>query len=89
LAAPLAADVVGYSRLMGSDEEGTLQQSECRGVLRYYRPEITMIFRGGAGRVETMARRAGGLNRLHAAVVSADGAVYIGANHHHIRKIVR
>ena len=34
LAAILAADVVGYSRLMGQDEEGTLAQ------LRAYRAEL-------------------------------------------------
>ena len=30
LAAILAADVVGYSRLMGHDESGTLTRSMCR-----------------------------------------------------------
>ena len=33
LAAILAADVAGYSRLMGADEEGTLAAQACRGEL--------------------------------------------------------
>jgi adenylate cyclase len=37
LAAILAADVVGYSRLIGADEEGTLNQ------LRSIRAELTRI----------------------------------------------
>jgi class 3 adenylate cyclase len=35
LAAILAADVAGYSRLMGADEEGTLER------LKAYRRELT------------------------------------------------
>ena len=32
LAAILAADVAGYSRLMGPDEEGTLERLKARGI---------------------------------------------------------
>ncbi len=42
LAAILAADVVGYSRLMGEDEEGTL------ATLKAYRATIDSSRRGDA-----------------------------------------
>jgi class 3 adenylate cyclase len=32
LAAILAADVAGYSRLMGADEEGALERLKARGI---------------------------------------------------------
>ena len=34
LAAILAADVAGYSRLMGADEEGTLAQLKAGGIIK-------------------------------------------------------
>ena len=45
LAAILAADVVGYSRLMGDDEEGTL------ATLKAYREVIDGLIAGHEGRV--------------------------------------
>ncbi len=45
LAAILAADVVGYSRLMGEDEEGTL------ATLKVYREVIDGLIAGHEGRV--------------------------------------
>ena len=49
LAAILAADVAGYSRLMGEDEAGTVAALDrCRGVFRQH-------IEGGGGRVVDMA----------------------------------
>ncbi len=45
LAAILAADVVGYSRLMGEDEETTL------ATLKVYREVIDSLIEGHHGRV--------------------------------------
>ena len=39
LAAILAVDVAGYSRLMGADEEGTLAALRGRGAARDDRPQ--------------------------------------------------
>ncbi len=41
LAAILAADVAGYSRLMGVDEEGTLRQSQSASASELVDPKIT------------------------------------------------
>jgi adenylate cyclase len=49
LAAILAADVAGYSRLMGTDEEGTLQ------TLNLYRSVITQIIEEHEGRIVATA----------------------------------
>ena len=45
LAAILAADVVGYSRLVGADEEGTLR------TLRAYREVIDELVAAHRGRI--------------------------------------
>src|SRR5262245_9798410 len=49
LAAILAADVAGYSRLMGADEEGTLK------TLNLYRGVMTQLIEEHQGRVVTTA----------------------------------
>jgi adenylate cyclase len=43
LTAILAADVAGYNRLMGSDEEGTLGKLKTRrrGFVQYLYPPVT------------------------------------------------
>jgi len=63
LAAILAADVVGYSRMMGADEAGTLAR------LRTLRREMTdpQIAAHGGPRVQNHSRRdTQGLNEVHA-----------------------
>jgi class 3 adenylate cyclase len=44
LAAILAADVAGYSRLMGADEEGTLERLQFKGRLRGAVTEVDPLY---------------------------------------------
>ena len=54
LAAILAADVAGYSRLMGADEEGTLT------TLNLYRSVMTELIEERGRRSHLCGRRAAG-----------------------------
>ena len=49
LAAILAADVVGYTRLMGADETGTLERSQRASFVRPHKAAITDYVGGKNG----------------------------------------